>query len=137
MDSPWVNREGSAVEFAAPSSSGGGGLTIWIMMGMLFLVMYFLMIRPQQRRRREAEAMQSRMGPGDEVVTVGGLYGTIQSLDDETVLLEIAPDVVARYARPAISKVVASADQQEDEDEEATEDEDDEQVSLDKVVDPD
>jgi preprotein translocase subunit YajC len=130
--------EGNAVLIAAQPSSGGGGLTIWIMMGLLFLVMYFLMIRPQQRRRREAEAMQSAMGPGDEVVTVGGLYGTIQSLDDETVLLEIAPDVVARYARPAISRVITPADQQEDA-EDGTEDEDDdeEQVSLDKAVDSD
>ena len=54
--------------------------------------------------------MQSSMGVGDEVVTVGGLYGTIQSVDDDTVMLEIAPDVVARYARAAISRVVESAD---------------------------
>ena len=76
------------------------------MIVVLFGVMYFLMIRPQQRRRREAEQMQSSIGPGDQVVTIGGLYGTVTSIDDETVMLEVAPGVQTRYARPAIARVV-------------------------------
>lgn len=76
------------------------------MIVLLFGVMYFMMIRPQQRRRREAEQMQSSIGPGDEVVTIGGLYGTVTSVDDETVMLEVAPGVQTRYARPAIARVV-------------------------------
>ena len=77
-----------------------------LMIGLLFGVMYFMMIRPQQKRRREAEQMQSSIGPGDEVVTIGGLYGTVASVDDETVMLEVAPGVHERYARPAIARVV-------------------------------
>jgi preprotein translocase subunit YajC len=80
-----------------------------LMIVLLFGVMYFMMIRPQQKRRREAERMQSALGPGDEVVTIGGLYGTVAGVDDETVLLEVAPGVQARYARPAIARVVTSA----------------------------
>ena len=50
---------------------------------LLFGVMYFMMIRPQQKRRREAQQMQSTLGPGDEVVTIGGLYGTVVAVDDD------------------------------------------------------
>ncbi|WP_434090361.1 preprotein translocase subunit YajC [Micromonospora avicenniae] len=80
------------------------------MIVLLFGVMYFMMIRPQQKRRREAADMQSALGPGDEVVTIGGLYGTVTGVDDETVLLEVAPGVQTRYARPAIARVVTRAE---------------------------
>jgi preprotein translocase subunit YajC len=85
-----------------------------LMIALLFAVMYFMMIRPQQRRRREAEQMQSGLGPGDEVVTIGGLYGTVMGVDDETVLLEVAPGVQTRYARPAIARVVKRAEQDDE-----------------------
>lgn len=94
---------------AADSQSGGSSPLFLILMVLFFVALYFLMIRPQQRRRREVQSMQSTMGVGDEVVTVGGLYGTVTDIDDETVHLEIAPGVVARYARAAIGKVVTPA----------------------------
>jgi preprotein translocase subunit YajC len=77
------------------------------MIVLLFGVMYFMMIRPQQRRRREAEQMQAALGPGDDVVTVGGMHGTVIAVDDEVVTLEVAPGVHVRYARPAIARVVS------------------------------
>jgi len=96
------------VLLSAPSGGGGGlgSLTPILLIVVLFGVMYVLMIRPQQKRRREAEQMQSSIGPGDEVVTIGGLYGTVAGVDDETVMLEVAPGVQTRYARPAIARVV-------------------------------
>jgi preprotein translocase subunit YajC len=96
--------------FLAEASQGGGTSPVFLIMMVLFFVaLYFLMIRPQQRRRREIESMQSAIGVGDEIVTVGGLYGTIRDIDPETVQLEIAPGVVTRYARAAIGKVVNRA----------------------------
>ncbi|WP_436971042.1 preprotein translocase subunit YajC [Micromonospora coxensis] len=83
------------------------------MIALLFGVMYFMMIRPQQKRRREAESMQKALAPGDEVVTIGGLYGTVTGVDDDTVLLEVAPGVQTRYARPAIARVVKQAERPE------------------------
>lgn len=97
----------------AQTGSGAGGLTPILMIALLFGVMYFMMIRPQQKRRREAEQMQSALSPGDEVVTIGGLYGTVMEVDDETVRLEVAPGVQTRYARPAIARVVTRAEQPE------------------------
>lgn len=86
---------------------------------LLFGVMYFLMIRPQQKRRREAQSMQSSLGPGDEIVTIGGLHATVVAIDDDVVTVEIAPGVNARFARPAIARVV----KQEAREEETVEDE--------------
>jgi preprotein translocase subunit YajC len=101
------------VLYAAEGGGGAGGLTPILMIALLFGVMYFMMIRPQQKRRKEAEAMQSALGPGDEVVTIGGLYGTVTGVADDTVLLEVAPGVQTRYARPAIARVVSQADRSE------------------------
>jgi preprotein translocase subunit YajC len=97
---------------AAENAPSGGGGNIWTtvaMFAVLFGLMYFLFIRPQSRRRREAQDMQSKLGPGDKIVTIGGLYGTVETADDESVQLEIAPGVTARYARQAIARVTERA----------------------------
>lgn len=92
--------------YAAEGGGGGGGsLVPLVMIALLFVAMYFMMIRPQQKRRRELEQMQSSLTAGDEVVTIGGLYGTVAAVDDETVTLEVAPGVRVRYAKPAIARV--------------------------------
>ncbi|WP_236718241.1 preprotein translocase subunit YajC [Actinoplanes sp. TFC3] len=91
--------------FAAPAGEGGSFAPLLLIV-LLFGVMYFMMIRPQQKRRREAQAMQSALGPGDEIVTIGGLHATVVEVTDDVVTVEIAPGVNARYARPAIARVV-------------------------------
>jgi preprotein translocase subunit YajC len=93
------------VLFAAQAQSGAS-FTPLLFIVLLFGVMYFLMIRPQQKRRREAMQMQSALAPGDQIVTIGGLHATVVSIDDDVVTVEIAPGVNARYARPAIARVV-------------------------------
>jgi preprotein translocase subunit YajC len=94
---------------AAPQSSGGGnGLTLLILMVLFIGVFYVFMIRPQAKKRREALQMQSTIGPGAQVVTIGGLHGTVTAIEDDTVLLEIAPGTVVRFARPAIGQVKSS-----------------------------
>lgn len=83
--------------------------------------MYFLLIRPQNKRRRESVQMQSQIGPGDEVQTVGGLYATVVSMDDESVTLQAAPGVELRYARGAIARVTNKlADETADSDPDTT-----------------
>src|SRR5690349_14221493 len=64
------------------------------------------MIRPQQKRRREALNMQNQLGPGDQIVTIGGLHGTIVSIDDDVATLEVAPGVQVRFARQAIARTL-------------------------------
>jgi preprotein translocase subunit YajC len=96
------------VYYAEEASGGSGALPLLVVVAFAAFV-YFLMIRPQQKRRREVESMQSTMGPGDEIVTVGGLHATVADVGDDFVMLEIAPGVTAKFARAAIGKVTRKA----------------------------
>src|SRR5689334_16208335 len=100
------------MNLAAPANGGGSSLFPLLMIVLLFGVMYFMMIRPQQKRRREAEQMQANLGPGDQVVTIGGLHATVIGIEDDVVKLEIAPGVVSTFARPAIARVASRAAEQ-------------------------
>lgn len=107
------HKEGDHVPIAADAGSGSGLLT-FLPIILLFAAMYFLMIRPQSKRRREAQEMQSRLSPGDEVQTVGGLFGTVSSIDDESVTVEAAPGVKLRYTRGAIARVIKQTPVEDD-----------------------
>lgn len=69
-----------------------------------FALIWALVILPQQRRIKAHEAVVSRLQVGDEVMTTGGLYGTIADLDLEVVHLELAPGTVVRIARGAVGR---------------------------------
>lgn len=108
-------------------AKGGGGSSSWTMILLFVLMivaMYFLLIRPQQKRKREQQQMQSNAGVGAQIMTVGGLYGTIVANDDESVTIEVSPGVTNRYAKGAIGRVITPAGQASQQDD--TEDVDDE-----------
>lgn len=132
-----TDRKAGIVPLAA-SSSSGNPYGIWILLALFIAAAYFLIIRPQQRRRREVEAVQSSIGPGDEIVTVAGLYGTVIDVDDKIVTIEVAPGVTNRYARQAIGQVISSASRRDEAEPEATKPETTTPESTAKdVVDPD
>ncbi len=103
--------------FAAESSGGGGFAPTLLMMVLLFGAMYFLFIRPNKKRRQQIDEMQKSIGPGDEVLTIGGLYGFVSEIDDEKVVLEVSPGVFNTYSRSSISRVVTAATSDDEEDE--------------------
>ena len=67
-------------------------------------VMWMLLIRPQQQRVRAHQALVQSLEIGDEVVTAGGIYGRIQSLDGEDAQIEIAPGITIRVLRAAVNR---------------------------------
>lgn len=73
---------------------------------ILFGVFYFMLIRPQMKRAKEQRAMIAALNKGDEVLTNGGLLGRIDELGEQTVSLEIAPGVVVKLRRDAVSAVL-------------------------------
>jgi preprotein translocase subunit YajC len=103
----------------ATDSGGGSGLLSFLPIVLIIAAMYFLLIRPQSKRRRQSAEMQSQLGPGDEVQTVGGLFGTVVAVDDDSVTIAAAPGVELRFARSSIGRVINAqpAEPAEDEDE--------------------
>lgn len=72
---------------------------------------WFVLIRPQQERAREQGAMVAALEPGDEVISAGGIHGTLVDVDEETVAMEIAPGVTITLARAAIARLAEGGDQ--------------------------
>jgi preprotein translocase subunit YajC len=88
--------------------AGLGGFLIPLM--LMFGIMYFLVIMPQQRQRKKVQEMLSAIKNGDKVVTTSGIYGTINGMDGDTIILKIADNVKIRIARTAIAQVEATDD---------------------------
>jgi preprotein translocase subunit YajC len=82
---------------------------LWMMiivMGIFYVVLFL----PQQRQRKKTQAMLAALKNGDKVVTTSGIYGTVNGLDGDTVILKIADQVKIRILRSAIAQVEASED---------------------------
>jgi preprotein translocase subunit YajC len=75
-------------------------------LGILVAAFLLLIVRPQRRQMAAHRALVASLQVGDEVVTSGGIYGTIRGLDDGTVDLEVSPGIVLRVARGAIGQRV-------------------------------
>lgn len=72
---------------------------------IMFAIFYFLLIRPQQKRNKTRNQMLSALKKGDKVVTIGGMHGTIQEINDQSVTLRIAHNVNATFDRGAVNAV--------------------------------
>jgi preprotein translocase subunit YajC len=101
-------------------------IIIWIV--VFFGIFYFLAIRPQRRQRQQHSEMISMLKKGDEVVTIGGMYGTVSAIGDEWVELEIAKRTRVRYLKRAISSITSIDEYDEDDEDEYIEAADDEVV---------
>jgi preprotein translocase subunit YajC len=77
---------------------------------LIALVFWFLIVRPQRRRQRELASTQSSLGPGTEVMLGSGIFGTVVSVDDETLRLELSPGTTVKVARQAVVKVLGGPD---------------------------
>jgi preprotein translocase subunit YajC len=91
------------VAAAAPQGLGGFGLLMPI---ALIAVMYFLMIRPQMKRAKEHRAMLEKLSKGDEVITSGGIAGTVTDIGDNFITVEVAAGVRIRVQKAAVGNVL-------------------------------
>ena len=91
---------------AAGAAPQGGGLSFLIMPIILIAIMYFLLIRPQMKRQKEHRAMLDTLSVGDEVITNGGIAGTVRSIGDSFISVEIADRVEIRVQKGAIANVL-------------------------------
>jgi preprotein translocase subunit YajC len=91
---------------AAPASGTGGMLSTLLLPIVFIAVMYFLMIRPQMKRQKEHRGMLDKLQRGDEVITSGGIAGTVADIGDNFVTVEISSGVQVRVQRGAIANVL-------------------------------
>ena len=88
-----------------------------ILLAAMFVLLWALLIRPQRRKQMEQQRLLSAVEPGDEVLTVGGLYGIVTEIDEEDdLIVEIAEGIRVRIARRAVGGVVKPEDEADEDD---------------------
>ena len=100
-----------------------------IIMALMLGVMYVLMIRPQRQRQAQQQSMIDNAGVGDDVLTTGGIYGTITQIEGDDVVVELAPSLTVHMTRRGIAAVLPP---EEDEEDHELEDEEDDADVLDE-----
>ena len=95
---------------AAEAAQGGGSMSFLIMMVAIFAIMWFFMIRPQQKRQKEIQNFQNSLQEGIQVITGGGIYGTVKKIDLANGIIEvkIAEGVVIKVDKGYVYKDTAS-----------------------------
>lgn len=101
--------------------TGTGMLIVWIL--IFFGIFYFLAVRPQRRQRQAHNEMVAMLKKGDEIVTIGGMFGVIRRIGDDWVELDISKGTRVRFLKKAVSQIVSEEEEDEEEYEESAVDE--------------
>jgi preprotein translocase subunit YajC len=94
-------------------ASGGGGSGILFIIVIAFLLLWLIVVRPQRKRQNQQQEMLGDLRVGDEVLTAGGIYGTISHVDEDQVTVRIAPKTEVLVARRAIAGVTREEEEDE------------------------
>lgn len=89
-----------------PAPGPGGGLMSLLPMILIFAAMYFLMIAPQRKKQKAHEAMLKALTTGDEIVTSGGIYGTITNVKEDRFVVRVADNTKIEIGKGFVSAVV-------------------------------
>ncbi len=104
--------------------AASSGSSFFLIIIVAFAVLWLVVVRPQKRRQSQQQQMVSELRVGDEVLTAGGIYGTISRVDDDQITVEIAPKTEVRVARRAIAGVTSEPDPAEERESEEPQDDD-------------
>lgn len=99
------------LDAATGAAQQGNPWSFWIMIILIFVIMYFFMIRPQKKKQKQIEQFRKSLGVGNQVVTAGGIHGTIREVNDaqNTVVLEIDKNVRITIEKSSIYATAGSA----------------------------
>ena len=101
----------TVLQAAAPAAQGSSW-SMWIMLALIFVVMWFFMIRPQRKQQKELQNFRDSLKKGDKVVTIGGIYGTVAEIKEDSVLIEVDSNVKIRVSKQALVKVFTDPSKQ-------------------------
>ena len=106
---------GDAAEAAAEQVNPVAALvTTFLPMVLIFVMFYFMLIRPQRKKDKKVKEMLNNLKAGDRVCTIGGIYGTIVGIKDDTVTLSVGRDnmsmVIARWGIRSVEEVTIEND---------------------------
>lgn len=88
---------------AGGAGGQGGAFGAFIPLILMFAIFYFLLIRPQQKKAKQHKELLASIKKGDQVVSSGGLYGTVTGVTDDVITMEIAPKVRVKVSRGSIA----------------------------------
>jgi len=94
----------SVLLIIAQANQGQAMFSMILPMLLIIVVFYFFMIRPQIKRQKELQKFRSALQKGDKVVTTGGIYGKIEEIKDNIIMLEIAPGVKVKVDKSVVLK---------------------------------
>jgi preprotein translocase subunit YajC len=94
----------------------------FLFLGLIVVAFYFFLIRPQRNRQRRQQQLQNSVRPGARIMTTNGMYATVVAVDDDGIVLEIAPGVEARFVKQAIMQIVEQGDAADDAEDELDDD---------------
>lgn len=129
-------------DVAAPLAAQQSNAAViqFLFLALIVLAFYFFLVRPQRNRQRQQQQLQNSLRPGARIMTTSGMYGTVVEIDDDGIVLEIAPDVEARFVKQAVMQVLpddTADDEDENEDEDQYEDDLDDEADEREEVDED
>jgi len=104
LSTPWAIQHALLGQDAAPQTNPLFDLLPMVV--IMIAIFYFLIIRPQQKQEREKREMLANLSKGDEIITRGGIYGTIVGLSDETVVLRVDDNAKIKFSRAAVMQVL-------------------------------
>ena len=87
----------------AEGAEGGFDWTIIIFLILIFGIFYLLLIRPQRKRQKEHQQLIMELKRGDRVITAGGIYGVIENISEESVVIKVESGMTMRVARNSVS----------------------------------
>ena len=117
-----VAEDAAAAATAAEGEAAQGSMvaalaTTFLPLILIFVVFWFMLIRPQRKKDKQVKEMLNNLKAGDRICTIGGIYGTITGLKDDTVTLSVGKDnlsmAVARWAIRSVEEVSIENDAQE------------------------
>jgi preprotein translocase subunit YajC len=106
----------------AGQAGGAAGLVSLFPFVIIIAIFYFLIIRPQNKKQKETQKMLGSLKKGDKVVTIGGIHGTISSVDGTDVIVKVDENTKIKFLRSAVSNVTNAKDEKQEKIEEKKDD---------------